>query len=184
MVLHEVKSAEAVALKLPQNATMPERWIAYLDVLVGGHDLGDQEALSKWSRYLPIRDCQSVALKKLGGAWMANCSKKMFATSNLSVAPSLRKELHAVANGVRNVIQRYSATTRMFVTDNGYLGTGPEGMYVGDVVCVLYRGNVPFILRETGSRGHYILIGEAYVHGIMQGEAMGAGFPEQDFLLI
>ncbi|KAK5122281.1 hypothetical protein LTR85_004192 [Meristemomyces frigidus] len=66
----------------------------------------------------------------------------------------------------------------MFSTDNGYLGTGPEGLYVGDVVCVLYGGNVPYILRKVGNQGHYKFIGDAYVPGIMHGEAMNAGFQE------
>lgn len=30
--------------------------------------------------------------------------------------------------------------------------------------------DVPFILREAGD-GHYHLVGEAYVHGIIHGEA-------------
>jgi hypothetical protein len=42
-------------------------------------------------------------------------------------------------------------------------------MQVGDVVCVLF-GEVLFILRPVG--GAYRLIGECYVHGFMQSEAM------------
>jgi hypothetical protein len=57
-----------------------------------------------------------------------------------------------------------------FATDNGYMGLGPNALEVGDVVCVLFGGNVPFILRPKN--GVYQLVGEAYVHGIMEGEAI------------
>jgi predicted glycosyl hydrolase (DUF1957 family) len=46
----------------------------------------------------------------------------------------------------------------------------------GDVVVVLYGGNVPYVLRSTQSPSNdeqlWELVGEAYVHGIMEGEAL------------
>ncbi len=57
-------------------------------------------------------------------------------------------------------------------------------MKAGDVVCLLRGGDVPFVLRRLSSgNGCYQLIGEAYVHGIMQGEisAMLRGERLQDF---
>ena len=49
----------------------------------------------------------------------------------------------------------------------------------GDKICILFGGRVPFILRETseqveiGGTNHncHILLGDSYVHGLMQGEA-------------
>jgi len=35
----------------------------------------------------------------------------------------------------------------MFVTGEGYLGLGQEVSEVGDVACVFYRGETPFVLR-------------------------------------
>ncbi|OCL05183.1 hypothetical protein AOQ84DRAFT_299424, partial [Glonium stellatum] len=40
----------------------------------------------------------------------------------------------------------------------------------GDVVCILFGADVPFILRKTETG--YRLVGESYVHGIMYGEAI------------
>ena len=54
------------------------------------------------------------------------------------------------------------------VTERGYLGLGRNSTQPDDVVCVLRGGNVPFILRKKGD-GYYELVGEAYVHGIMDG---------------
>jgi hypothetical protein len=54
------------------------------------------------------------------------------------------------------------------VTEKGYLGLGRNSTQPGDIVCVLRGGNVPFILRRKGN-GYYELVGEAYVHWIMDG---------------
>ncbi|KAF8851953.1 hypothetical protein BDZ45DRAFT_600670 [Acephala macrosclerotiorum] len=42
----------------------------------------------------------------------------------------------------------------MFLTAGGYLGLGHEGFNVGDIVCILSGGEVP------------------YVHGVMDGEVV------------
>lgn len=55
-----------------------------------------------------------------------------------------------------------------FITQKGYFGLGPSQAIGGDVVCVLRGGNVPFVLRRRHEKS-YSLIGEAYVHGIMDG---------------
>jgi len=64
---------------------------------------------------------------------------------------------------------------RMFRTPNNYLGMGPISSQVGDEIWVLKGSRAPFILRRKGT-GQYQLIGEAYVHGIMHGEAVEGNF--------
>jgi hypothetical protein len=59
---------------------------------------------------------------------------------------------------------------RFFVTQQGYFGVGPQDMELGDAVCVLFGADMPFILREK--EDHWSLVGECYVHGIMNGEVM------------
>ncbi|KAL5321352.1 hypothetical protein ACEPPN_009308 [Leptodophora sp. 'Broadleaf-Isolate-01'] len=58
----------------------------------------------------------------------------------------------------------------LFVTDNSFLGLGPAEAAVGDGVYDLFGGDVPLVLRETKSAGDFTLMGDAYVHGIMDGE--------------
>jgi hypothetical protein len=60
-----------------------------------------------------------------------------------------------------------------FVTDKGHMGLGPPEMGKGDLVAVLLGGSVPFILREEGQE-QYTLVGESYVYGFMNGEALGS----------
>ncbi|KAK4169920.1 HET-domain-containing protein [Cladorrhinum sp. PSN259] len=59
-----------------------------------------------------------------------------------------------------------------FLTKRGYMGLGPPRMKLGDTVAVFLGGQAPFIVRQ-GSRNRYRLIGQCYVHGIMDGEALG-----------
>jgi hypothetical protein len=52
----------------------------------------------------------------------------------------------------------------------GHIGWVPEAAVPGDQI-VLFRGSpLPFILRKR-SDGYYAVIGDAYIHGIMHGEA-------------
>ncbi|KAH7383577.1 heterokaryon incompatibility protein-domain-containing protein [Cadophora sp. MPI-SDFR-AT-0126] len=57
------------------------------------------------------------------------------------------------------------------VTSKGYIGLAPLKTEIGDVVTVLEGGSVPFVLRAL-DEGGYKFIGESYVHGIMEGEAV------------
>ncbi|KAL8366326.1 hypothetical protein RB595_004883 [Gaeumannomyces hyphopodioides] len=57
-------------------------------------------------------------------------------------------------------------------TTKGYYVMGPGVMEQGDVVCVLFGGKMPFCLRPCLGFQHYLLVGECYVHGFMNGEAV------------
>lgn len=61
---------------------------------------------------------------------------------------------------------------RMITTTVGYLGLAPEEVQEHDVVAILYGCNFPVVLRPHGDS--YLLIGECYVDGIMDGEIMEA----------
>jgi hypothetical protein len=63
-----------------------------------------------------------------------------------------------------------NASRRGMITDTGCFGLIPMDADVGDVVAVLTGGRVPIILRPEG--GYYTVVGDAYVHGIMDGQAM------------
>ncbi|KAH9204191.1 heterokaryon incompatibility protein-domain-containing protein [Leptodontidium sp. 2 PMI_412] len=68
-----------------------------------------------------------------------------------------------------------SCGRRLFVTETGYIGAGPRNMQIGDQVFVLLGGEVPFVMREVEAVDTdklYRLVGDCYVHGIMDGEAV------------
>ena len=74
-----------------------------------------------------------------------------------------------------------------FVSEKGYFGLAPSQALPGDLICILFGGQTPFILRRLenvhgtvleeiqeffGGNGEvYKVIGDCYVHGIMDGEA-------------
>ncbi|MCJ1460161.1 hypothetical protein MMC28_010540 [Mycoblastus sanguinarius] len=59
---------------------------------------------------------------------------------------------------------------KFFVGEAGYQGLASSFAQVGDVMAVLLGGAYPLTLRKVND--HYIMVGEAYVHGIMYGEMM------------
>jgi len=59
----------------------------------------------------------------------------------------------------------------LYLTTSGWFGLGPEYMQPDDKVCILFGGDVPYLLRDR-KNGAHTFIGETYVHGIMHGEAM------------
>ena len=59
---------------------------------------------------------------------------------------------------------------RLGVTAKRNLGLFPRGAQVGDHVCVFTGACVPFVIRRDENEDKYQLIGECYVHGIMDGE--------------
>jgi hypothetical protein len=59
----------------------------------------------------------------------------------------------------------------MFMTKKGYMGIARSGFDVGDLVCIFYGGEVPFIIRQRAqNRNTFKFVTECYVHGIMDGE--------------
>lgn len=84
-------------------------------------------------------------------------------------------------------IQSTIVRRRFFETSDGHLGLGPLAMREGDFVAVLFEGVVPYVLRPYGDGQHFRLVGEAYVHAIMNGQAIQkwreSGSPATDFHL-
>jgi hypothetical protein len=78
---------------------------------------------------------------------------------------------------------KFCNNRRFFRTEKGRLGWGPDQMREGDVVCVVSGGAVPLVLRGLGER-EFEVIGDAYVHGIMDGEVMSLGIEEKDIVLV
>ncbi len=91
---------------------------------------------------------------------------------------------------LKSVVETLSVATagrRFFVAEKGYIGNGPPRVQTGDDVYILRGGKMPLALRrdEQSSyrppRGPYpepykhckqhSLVGDCYVHGIMDGEA-------------
>jgi hypothetical protein len=87
---------------------------------------------------------------------------------------------------INQIVHLHNAFRRqLFVTLEGNMGLGPLSMQADDLVVILRGGEIPFVLRKIGDFYHFK--GPAYVHGIMDGEAVKASKarnePEMLFML-
>jgi hypothetical protein len=68
---------------------------------------------------------------------------------------------------------------RLITTENWYLGWAPDWQYVddeslprkGDTICIIFGCSYPLIIGKRNDED--VIIGEAYVQGIMEGEGFG-----------
>lgn len=72
---------------------------------------------------------------------------------------------------------------RLVTTAGGMLGMGPRWARKGDIVCVLYGCHVPAVLRRAGV-GLFEFVGECYLDGMMNGEAMLLGREVRDLVIV
>ncbi|KAI1409745.1 heterokaryon incompatibility protein-domain-containing protein [Hypoxylon sp. FL1857] len=65
---------------------------------------------------------------------------------------------------------------KFFLTTRGFIGIGPASMKPDDLIVIILGLTVPFVVRRTEDQDSqkYILIGECYVDGIMDGELVRA----------
>ncbi|KAH8602186.1 heterokaryon incompatibility protein-domain-containing protein [Bisporella sp. PMI_857] len=81
-------------------------------------------------------------------------------------------------NDSAGFVTHFCGPRQLVTTEKGYLGVTSRNAQPGDLVCCLLGADVPFILRqaESGTCGevakHYTLVREAYVYGLMEGEAL------------
>jgi hypothetical protein len=87
------------------------------------------------------------------------------------IAPVEGKDVRKMWKQEMCKMQSLSAT-------KGHIGLGPSTMLVGDEVWILSGGRTPFILRPydssagSGESSQHEFVGDAFVHGIMMGEAV------------
>ena len=83
---------------------------------------------------------------------------------------------------------------KFFTTHKGFFGLGPGALKEGDRVAVLLGSDVPFVIREADpdSLDHtmpvphdtkFKLLGECYIHGLMQGQAVRGQEIERNIIL-
>lgn len=147
-----------------------------------------------YERWLTVDEQSHRRTSLVGGIWVEPTNSEMETESK---------------NAFQYLLECASGGRRFFRTTQGYIGTGPVDMKVGDSVAVLLGSRVPFVLREddqisrqcvgqgieilfseqssyqagTGTKVQkdetiychdlhwpcYRVVGDAYVHGLMQG---------------
>ena len=105
------------------------------------------------------------------------------------------RELEKLQNA-ENIITDYYTTLfllqrdfpNVFALSSNLVGKSYPRPQPGDVVAVFNGAATPFLLRPVPGQNTYEFMGEAYVHGVMQGEALLAKnkdkYPRQKFVLV
>jgi hypothetical protein len=79
---------------------------------------------------------------------------------------------HSSASEYGQLTMRGWAGRRVCVTRKGYVGLVPPLTMIGDVIVIIVGAQTPFVLRAAGTKRSKQLVGECYVHGVMDGEAL------------
>ena len=158
----------------PYMGSHSSRWVAFLQTVCGGTPLYDGRN---------FRRCPDNKLDvEMMSDWLAHKSNGLDVKS--------KDYANAVGCAVKG--------RRVFLSRNGYIGLAPASAKEGDIVAVFPGAKVPFILREAletedhemqgvSQRSHYRVVGDGYVHGIMDGEAFrdnSMGSKVRDIILI
>jgi hypothetical protein len=116
--------------------------------------------------------CQQAFAQRATGDDL-NTERVMLMNSNTK--PSSEKVVTEYLRRVQSVVwmRRLIRTTIGQSDDN--LGLAPESIKEGDLICIVYGCSVPVVLRkcseEKSGKCTFVLIGECYIHGMMDGEA-------------
>ncbi|KAI0168664.1 heterokaryon incompatibility protein-domain-containing protein [Pestalotiopsis sp. NC0098] len=125
---------------------------------------------------VPVDDIQ----QHVADFWAYLCKEKISDVEGLSMAPRAEGgDSYRFYLALRNACQERS----LFYTESGLCGLGPPsiGGDEGDIVSILCGSHMPIILRPV--ENGYKVIGEAYVHGIMYGEASRDDMELEDFAM-
>jgi hypothetical protein len=61
---------------------------------------------------------------------------------------------------------------KLFLTGNKFVGMGPHSIQADDQIWLIRDSKTPLILRPKSGTQHFLLVGEAYLHGFMHGEML------------
>ncbi|PQE12520.1 Heterokaryon incompatibility protein [Rutstroemia sp. NJR-2017a BBW] len=66
----------------------------------------------------------------------------------------------------------YCFNRSFMITSAGRMGIGPSDTHLGDTIAIIFGGGVPYVMRNQGSA--WVFVGESYIEGLMDGEAIQA----------
>jgi hypothetical protein len=82
--------------------------------------------------------------------------------------------MHSRIGRFRLATEKAVMHRRLFLTATGCIGLVGQSVAVGDEVWIVAGRTTPVVLRRSQS-GRFKWMGEAYVHRIMQGDAVRSG---------
>ncbi|TVY51984.1 Heterokaryon incompatibility protein 6,OR allele [Lachnellula cervina] len=115
---------------------------------------------------------QQILKSRLNGQDLGDITENLAAEFPAAMFEDVREQiLDSFSLPYAVAMNQCSLHRRFCVTNNGLMALVPAGTKNGDVVCVIRGAQTPFILRPVEGWTCQ-LVGECYVHGIMDGEMM------------
>jgi hypothetical protein len=109
------------------------------------------------------------------------CAYRRLKANDTSVPETLSNETTTLSSShdddeIKGHAEQYIKALRAehrgcFLTRDGRLGLGPRITLSGDQIWIPMGADTPFVLRPTDD-GNFRVLGQAYVHGVMHGEAV------------
>ena len=161
-------------------------WDVYWKTLyAGSYPYGDAEqtqaAFEKWySLFREMRLLGESAESRLEEIKNSESSKarKLAAKASIYAEVFWKGSKHAWSVGlnVNKILPaRILAFHRTFFkTEKGYVGISSRHVTAGDAVALFEGGKVPLVIHEEEEEGLWRIRGDAYIHGIMNGEEFDA----------
>lgn len=148
-----------------------------------GNDRQEQEQTLAAIRYTLCMDCKQEAgvYSRLQGEDDERILTTWWDSAFKPSAPAGANRLAGEGGPIETTVWIASLERSFIFTDGGYRGLAPEWCRPGDAIAILGGGAVPMVLRPVGevsAQGGdspvFEVVGEAYLHGVMDGQAFDA----------
>lgn len=179
----ELHSMQEFMLKLSGTIPIAQLWRLYLDVVLVPREQNGVDVCRALYPDSPDQCTYGDIIQDLGPVWLQIYAEKIYRRAGLERNKRRRQKELNMAAELLDIMCSRSRNTRLIVTDTGYVGSAPEGSQPGDEICVLYGGKTMYVVRPHDDGVYHTYIGEAYVSGLMEGEALDAGFKQRELLL-
>lgn len=73
---------------------------------------------------------------------------------------------------IEGCMMKMTINRRFCLTLNGRIGWVPRAAQTGDIISLMRGSPVPVVIRPSQQGKSYLMIGQCYIHGIMDGEAV------------
>jgi len=148
------------------NPPHPDPNMVFRDMLTTSttYPSGEAETQRRFEEWLKALS----AVRSLKGLKVDRISPAMFKTIGFTAGlwKAVDEDEHCFSTYTSHTVRR-----RFGITQSGLLCLLPKRAEVEDQIVLLRGGRVPVVLRPRGDTGTVEFIGEAYVYGIMDGEA-------------
>lgn len=137
----------------------------------------DQHRLTERTREQNFKDGTAFLLTLLGRS--GDTGPRIFFPERIFVRNDDRVNLMKYLESIAKegdpehyiVLARNYCFNRCFIlTDSGMMGLGPSDTHENDHVSAILGGDVPYIIRRSSTQ--WVFVGEAYIEGLMGGEAL------------